>query len=388
MIYIRDGTRVHKLMMLLACVGEYPMQSVYLLGNDRVWKRRIRDLQKVQDYCLPNSDEQVRFQMLTVSGKGKLKTIRLHKSALPILKKMEPHAYDHYMSSFEKHHFSGAPTHVSRNHRIAETAALCIAAGIKALPWETQDPHDQNVRYQEVDQPMCYLSRELKEFYAGEMNKTEYTRIVGAVVYPGGVYAVYNTRDQAMLWRGLGEEKTQILLSSIFRTGGFRSEVDEAILFGKDFRTAAISLQDAFRRRNSKERLNKIYKHLHFIPMNDVGMKMLEILTTEDWQITLKRVIYGDATDWLLPKGLEHDVVIDGVYHYSHLDGDLCRLIWFRRSLRMWPEESFVLDCFPEQVSYLKEYLGDYWEKDNLEVHLYNLDALHTHLCGAVKDEE
>ena len=48
MIYIRDGTHVYILLMLLACVGEYPMQSVYLLGNNRVWKRRIKDLQEIQ----------------------------------------------------------------------------------------------------------------------------------------------------------------------------------------------------------------------------------------------------------------------------------------------------------------------------------------------------
>ena len=64
---------------------------------------------------------------------------------------------------------------------------------------------------------MSYLSRDLKEFYKGEMKKTEYTRIAGAIVYPRGVYAVYNTRDQSMLWCGRGEEKTKILLSnSIF----------------------------------------------------------------------------------------------------------------------------------------------------------------------------
>lgn len=82
MIYIRDGTHVYLLLMLLACVGEYPMQSVYLLGNNRVWKRRIKELQDIQDFCLPDGGKLVRFQMLTVSGKGKEKTMRLHKSAL------------------------------------------------------------------------------------------------------------------------------------------------------------------------------------------------------------------------------------------------------------------------------------------------------------------
>ena len=194
MIHIRNGTRVHQLFMLLACVGEYPMQAVYLLRNDRVWKRLIKRLQRVQDFCLSDSGEKLRFQMLTVSGKGKLKTIRLHKSALPVLKKIAPLGYKLYLHSFENHHFSGAITHVSRNHRVAETVAMCMAAGVTAFPWETEDPHKQNVRYQEVERPMFYLSRELKEFYEGEMKKTEFTRIAGALVYPYGVYAVYNTR--------------------------------------------------------------------------------------------------------------------------------------------------------------------------------------------------
>lgn len=358
------------------------MQSVCLLGNDRVWKRRIRELQKVQDFCLPSDQERVRFQMLTVSGKGKAKTIRLHKSALPILKKVNPEAFAYYMRRFGKHHFSGAPAHVSRNHRIAEMVAMCQAAGIVSFPWDAQDPHDWNVRNQDVAHPMSYLSRDLKEFHKGEMKKTEYTRIAGAIVYPRGVYAVYNTRDQSMLWCGRGEEKTKILLSSIFLAGGRRAEVNDAILLGTDFRAAATTLYEAFRRRHLTERVDKIYQSLHFIPMSPEGVKMLEMITSEGWETNLKVAIYGNATTWPMPKGLEHDAVIDGVYHYCHLDGDLCRLIRFRRSLARWPEESFVLDCFPDQMPYLKEYLGDYLAKANVEVHWYDLDALHTHLCG------
>lgn len=385
MIFIRDGTRVHQLLMLLACVGEYPMQSVRLLGNDRVWKRRIRELQKVQDFCLPQNGERVRFRMLLVSGKGKMKTIRLHSSALPILKKVERRAYAYYMDEYDGHHFSGAVTHVGRNHRIAEVVAMCMAAGIPVLPWETRDPHTAQIRCQDVEEPCCYLGKALKLFYDDEMKKTGFTRIAGAIVYPQGIHAVYNTRDQAMLWRGRGEEKAQILLSDIFRTGGFRYEVESALLFGRDHRTAALTLEDAFSRRHLKERLDGVYQSVHFLPMNASGAKMLGILTTADWQWKLRTAIYGDAASSPIPRGLEHDVYMDGVFHYSHLDGDLCSLIRFRRSLRKWPEESFVLSCFPEQVPYLKEYLGDHWGQDNLEIRLYDLDAVHTHFCGKTK---
>ncbi len=383
MIYIRDGTHVYILLMLLACVGEYPMQSVYLLGNNRVWKRRIKELQDIQDFCLPDGGKLVRFQMLTVSGKGKEKTMRLHKSALPILKKLNPCAYDYYMANFDAHHFSGAITHVSRNHRLAETVAMCMAAGIAVLPWKTFDLRDQNVRDRRVDRPCCYLSRELKSFYENEMKKTEFTRLAAAIVYPFGVYAVYNTRDEAMLWRGRGEEKAQILLSSVFRDGGYRFEVQSAVLFGKDFRAAAKTLEDAFSRRFLNERLDKVYQHLHFIPMNENGMKMLEIITLDDWQNKLGKSLYGYGMIGANSSGIEYDANVEGVFHYCHLDGDLCRLIRFRSTLRKWPEQRFVLDCYREQIPYLREYLGDYWSKENLRVRVIKLESIHTHFCGA-----
>ena len=383
MIFIRDGTRVHKLLMLLACVGEYPMRSVYLLGNERVWKRKIRELQQWQDFCLPESGERGRFQMLTVSGKGKNVTIRLHWSALAALKRIREAAHSYYMEHFNQHHFSGAVTHVSRNHRLAETVAMCMAAGIAVLPWEKPEIHDRMIRQMRTKTPCCYLSRELKSFYEDEMKKTEFTRLTAAVVYPYGMYAVYNTRDEAMLWRGGGEEKAQILLEDIFRTDGWRNEAKSAILLGRDFRTAAVTLEGAFVRRHLKERLDQIYENLYFIPMNETGIKMLGIMTRRDWCIRLREAIFGDERANPLPRGLEHDAYMDEAYHFSHLDGDLCRLIRFRRSMRNWPEEQYVLVCYSEQMPYLKEYLGDLWDGANLRVQRIDLDALHTHLQKA-----
>ena len=62
--------------------------------------------------------------MLTVSGKGKTVTIRLHWSALAARKRIREAAHSYYMEHFNQHHFSGAVTHVSRNHRLAETVAM------------------------------------------------------------------------------------------------------------------------------------------------------------------------------------------------------------------------------------------------------------------------
>lgn len=387
MIFLREGTHAYDLFLLLANVGEFPMQSVKLLGNDRTWKRRIKELQKYQDFSLPGKCGFARFQMVSVSGKGKTKTLRLHQSSLPVLYMVNHDAYSYYMEAFEGHHFSGGKRHIDRNHRVAETVAMCQTADINVFPWEIQDIHDQNVRYMEVAHPVFYSSRQLKEFYQGEMKKTEFTRIIGSAVYPGGVYAIYNTRDQPMSWYGKGEEKTQILLSSIFFTGGCRREIDSALLFGKDFRTASATLQEALSHRHLHVKLDTIYPHLHFIPMNESGRKLLEILTTKDWKWNLKKGLYGDAQTALWPRDLDHDAFIDKTYYFFHLDGDLCRLIHFRRALARWKDESFVLDCFSEQIPYLKEFLNDLWNRPNLKIRQFELDQIHAILCNNTEAE-
>ena len=83
MFFIREGTHLYKFLMILACVGEYPVKAVHLLGYERVWKQKINEWHKYQIYCLPGTNEKVRAQLLSISGKTPYKTIRLHKSALP-----------------------------------------------------------------------------------------------------------------------------------------------------------------------------------------------------------------------------------------------------------------------------------------------------------------
>ena len=68
----------------------------------------------------------------------------------------------------------------------------------------------------QVQKPYFYLARELKRENAYELNKIRFTRLVGAIVYPGGAYAVYNNRDQMLNWMGEGERKIRNHLQSIF----------------------------------------------------------------------------------------------------------------------------------------------------------------------------
>ena len=93
MVYIREGSHVHTLLVLLAFVGEYPARSLHLLGSERTWKNLIQKLCKTEEYCLKNTGERFRCKLITVSGKDRLRTVRLHVSALLILEKLNAEAY-------------------------------------------------------------------------------------------------------------------------------------------------------------------------------------------------------------------------------------------------------------------------------------------------------
>ena len=202
MITIRPGSHVHTLIVLLSFVGEFPMSSLHLLGSVRSYKDLIRKLNQEQEFRFHDTDFRMTCRLLTVSGKKKYKTVRFHKSGLPILEALDPDAYEYYLDAFRDHSFSGNQNHVDRNHRVAETALMCMQAGIEARPTESAYLMSTEVRHLQVQKPYFYLARELKQVNAYELNKIRFTRLAGAIVYPGGAYAVYNNRDQMLNWMG------------------------------------------------------------------------------------------------------------------------------------------------------------------------------------------
>ena len=99
---------------------------------------------------------------------------------------------------------------------MAETAVMCLRAGIESRPGIAADLMSMEVRLLRVSSPNFYLARELKQVNDYELNKIRFTRLAGAIVYPGGAYAVYNNRDQMLNWMGEGERKIRNHLHSIF----------------------------------------------------------------------------------------------------------------------------------------------------------------------------
>ena len=369
MITIRPGSHVHTLLTVLSFVGEYPVTALGLLGSVRSYKDLIHRLTMQQVFHFPDSEERFTCRLLTVSGKGKRKSIRLHKSALPLLQYWDEDAYGNYMAEYDGHTFSGNARHVERNHLVAEVAVMCMKAGIEANPLDTPAVMDDDIRSLQMDAPYFYFSRELKRVNAYEMNKIRFTRLAGVIAYPGGAYAVYNHRDGMQKWMGEGELKIKLHLQNIFYPMKcFEFPLREAaIMFGRDYSVALDMLREMKATKKMDNGLFSVYKNIFFVPQNEFGVKLLRVLTTPDWKERILESLFEDENRSYGRGTFTYDAYVDGVFEFSFLDGDISRLFRFREAI-LDRDGKFRIICYPEQMAFLKECFGDMVELDTVKM--------------------
>lgn len=356
MLTLQPSSYAFRLVQTLAVTGEYPVNSLPLLGNERVLKQLIRRL-SLPEMFWNSHGEMVRTKLFVTNGKGREKSLRLYKGALPLLHWLHPGAYEYYMESFWNHHFPGDAAHRDRNHRVAEAVALCANAGVEVLPYDLPRLQQDEIRKVTPDFPSLYLARDMKKAFPGEEKKTLFTRAVGALFYPGGCYAVYNTRDTAMKWKGMGEFKALHSLTEMARLNSGVSRLDGTLLFGKSYETALETLKSSDLR-HPELRFDSIYPHVHFLPLDDFGARLLGILTLPDWQERLLDLLFEPSTRTYGRGTMEYDAQVGAVKVLSHLDGDLARLLRFREGL--WSHSGkFEVVCFPQQAGFVHRFLGD-----------------------------
>lgn len=208
------------------------------------------------------------------------------------------------------------------------------------------------------DSPVVYPAKQLKDIGVGEQNKTQFTRLVGALFSDGECYALYNTRNAVMRWGGEGEFKArQALIEAARLNAGIRT-VDTAILFGKSYEVALRTIMESDRRSKNGFRFDRIYPHIIFIPQTDSGIRRLSLMAIPDWREQLLNIVFDRDCRSYGRGAFEYDAFVDGKYIYSHLDGDIARLIRFRDAWEDIRHDNCEILCYPEQVAYLREYLG------------------------------
>ena len=357
MIEFRTGSHAGRLLNVLSVVSEYPVYSLRLMGNERWYKELVHKLSERQTIVNIESGEKLDCKLINISGKGSGKTIRLTKNALPILRWISPNALPSYLVSTKNHKFSGDASHIERNHRVTEAVAMCMRIGMEFRPYML--PPLQNERITSVipSDTVFYPSKTLKSVGQLEMNKTMFTRIVGAIFSGNKCFAVYNTRNSVMKWNGMGEFKALHSLIEIARMNAGLSSIDSAILFGQSDRVLLDTLMVNEKNKRLEFRFDGIYRHIHFVPLSETGVRLLKIICLSEVQRSLLDLLFESDSLSNGNSSFEYDTYVDQKYILSHLDGDIARLIRFKEALLLNRFDSEVL-CFKFQADYVKKFLA------------------------------
>lgn len=368
MIRLQSGSQVHQLLTLLSVACEYPTGSLAILGNERVIKRLIHKLESSQEIRRESSGELYIGKTLQVSGIRDRRTVRFYRGGLELLSELHPGAFDYYMDATRSHRFPGDAQHIWRNHRVGEALAMMMAAGIEMRPYVLPRLQMADIRLTVPDSPSYYTARVIKEHIPQDSRKKkQYTRGVGLLFYPGGCYAVYNTREAVMKWNSGGEFKMKQDMIEIARKNAGLQESSSAILFGGGPDTALNTIIESDKSRNMEQRFDRLYHNIHFVPLNQDGVKLLRLLVIPDWHERLLDAWFTQDQRSYNRGHMEYDALKDGTYILSHLDSDIARLMRFNAALQSQTAQ-FEVRCYPWQVPFLEEYLENRVSIKTLEI--------------------
>ena len=355
---LNPGSQLHRLISLLSVCGEFSVKSLDLLGNKRLYRRVVSECTIPVTVQNPTTKETISLpKIFILTSKGRMKSIRLYKGARPILTWIGEGEY--YDSICYGYNMPMTTAHIDRNHRVAETLAAFMDAGFHYLPHTLPRLKSDGINRIITTQPLAYPSRMLKLSDDGEVNKTGFSRITGAVFAGGDCYAVYNTRNAVMKWSGEGEMKMKVHINllSIVNSG-----VDHArlpmLFFGASHEIAFRSMLAMRKSTNARSRFDMFYPRIHFIPLNQYGAKFLKFISIPGWREHLLELLFGEDQIAKLTS-FEYDAKINGTYILSHLDSDLCRLNRFREAIIDDPNDKYEALCFEWQYDFVKKFLGD-----------------------------
>lgn len=173
-----------------------------------------------------------------------------------------------------------------------------------------------------------------------------------------------------MKWSGMGEFKTAQHLAELARMNAGLPRADHALLLGESMDVALRTMEESDKSRRMELRFDRIYPHVHFIPLNQQGIRLLKILTLPDWNEQILSAVFPPEWRAAGPGILEHDAQREGTFILSYLDGDLARLLRLRQALEHSDTHCEVV-CFPWQTGFVRAYLGD-----RVTLREINMDAL------------
>lgn len=377
MVKFRKGGYAERILIAVAISGEFPYRELDLLGDRKMLLRNLNKL-KEEKYVTVKTPQKAPSE----------KTIRLMTKAFPILEEINPLLLDNYMKVSGGHHFRGTDsdfTQIWRRHRMAEVVWFLARLGVGYAPWErpqlSLDGKDKNHKVINPDDCLFYTSVELKNADKNQRYKTEFTRILGTLFSPGGIYNIYNTNKGLMKWNQQGENKAQVLVEDIIRINynsedAYDMHVSNAIMFGKDFDTAIQILESNGGKRdnNNFEMLSfdNTYDNIYYITLDDNGHNQIGMMMTKDWHAILKSLIFQEYQINFSYSSVDCDAIDGDTYYLLMFDGNIGRLKRFKEA-SFDSDKQFQIICFDFQTAAIERYIGN---ENNITVSCCTVDSI------------
>ncbi len=249
--------------------------------------------------------------------------------------------------------------------------------------------------------PHFFTFREIKKM----MNSTNvfgYTRINGILASEGGIYTLYNYGRAHYSWNNRGELNAASALHQFIRhyyqksygeEAKRRGRVQGAIVFGNDMDVAERYLLDPFaakdrtpkrrRKTNSDEQVyispsvhERVYKRLHFIPLNYDGIQALQVLTIKNWKEIMRDNFYPKTVNALESEPYDSRYIKNGIKEHvlCFTDCDLHRLYDFMNYNLEEQGDRRVVICYNWQRKLVERIANEMNVK--VTIHDYETDTI------------
>ncbi len=342
-------TAAHRILSLVAVVGELPVNQLIRLSGGKAYKENIIKSLKAKGLLRTHYADGARGYRLTARAKK-------------MLLEQNPKRFSSVLSgAVETNHIKSEIARRVRLHRIAETIVTMQNAGVSFYADDKADIFSRSgLACERIVTPSFYNSREIKAMGTAAV-KIHGARSVGVLLTDTGVYVTYNLGGSLMKWSYKAEMRTKALMQTMLcleRLPEMYSSDDiHGLLFGSDMSLAAEIL--ACKSENQYMLIDGSYDHFHYLTNDRKGERILRLLCSGDLKTRLDGILLDDLYESGGSLTVENDAVDkQGAPVLLAYTCDLPRIKRFDTALSLQNKSGTII-CFDFQKETLRRVCGE-----------------------------
>ena len=354
--------------------------------------------------CLPlygSKKEMLRRKIKQMEEEGLIETINVAHKKVSRFKNF-PNTYQDYIESFWLGYYGhynnyalpnadsigrykSKPQSAEKARRESEVVVMMSLADVNVLPEEkiklTNDdmiPANSSCFYSALEikdgEPFCFKAKE------DENGSIINSRVIGCMISPGGVYAVYHTGRLPLVWAKSVEGQMAYTISSVSRRKYSGTvppgSIRECIIYGYS--------NEVFKKickSTDKPRLlsiNNGYAATYVLPYDKDGMILTKILSLHNWKAWIKQKIIPEFNQQTAGLEIEADGIRGNEIAFVFCIPDIMRLCRFAAALsfnagRITGEKKYVIYCFDFQEDLVRFIVN---EQEEIDIKVVNLMKL------------